>query len=102
MAVSVLGGIAIHAGRTASGPSWRTGLTLTTSTPAAASSRSEPAVEWAAQPPFATWVFFGLAPPNITISLVCRAIEDQDVSGPVTACALPMTWGRNASAVPKL
>ena len=39
-----------------------------------------------AQPPLLTCVFFGLAPPNSTISLPCRAIDDHEVSGPVTAC----------------
>src|SRR5262245_22317062 len=48
-----------------------------------------PLVPCQAQPPLATWVFFGLAPPNITKSRVCRAIDVQEVSGPVTACALP-------------
>src|SRR5579863_2138074 len=102
MAVSVFGLIGIHLGCTAAGPSSRTGLTLTTSTPAAASARSDPAVECAAQPPFATWVFFGLAPPNITMRRLWRAIDDHEVSGPVTAWALPRTWGRKVRAVPKL
>ena len=37
----------------------------------------------APQPPLVTCMFFGLAPPNITISLAWRAIEDHEVSGPV-------------------
>ena len=48
--------------------------------------RNPPPVECEAQPPLVTWVFFGLAPPNSTISLACRAIDDQEVSGPVTDC----------------
>ena len=44
----------------------------------------------------------GLQPPNSTIILAWRAIDDHDVSGPVTGCALPSTCGRNTSAVPKL
>ena len=71
-------------------------------TPARATSRIHWSVECAAQPPFMTCVFFGLAPPNSTISLPCRAIDDHDVSGPTTACGEPITWGRNASAAPKL
>ena len=102
MAVSVLGRIGIQAGCTAAGPSSRTGLMLTTSTPAAASARNESAVECEAQPPFATCVFFGFAPPNITRSRECRAIDDHDVNGPVTAWAEPITCGRKVSAVPKL
>ena len=69
---------------------------LTTSTPARANSAIQPLVECEAQPPLLTWVFFGLAPPNSTISLPCRAIEDHDVSGPTTDCGLPSTCGRNA------
>ncbi len=47
-------------------------------------------------------MFLGLQPPNSTISLAWRAIDDQEVSGPVTGCALPTTCGRNVNAVPKL
>jgi hypothetical protein len=61
------------------------GLMLITSTPARASSAIQPPVECEAQPPLLTSVFFGLAPPNNTISLECRAIDDHDVSGPTTA-----------------
>ena len=68
----------------------------------AASSAIQRPMACTAQPPFDTCMFFGLAPPNSTISLLCRAIDDHDVSGPVTACALPSTCGRKASAVPKL
>jgi hypothetical protein len=49
----------IQAGCTDAVPSLRTGLTLMTSTAAAASARNESAVECAARPSFATWVFFG-------------------------------------------
>ena len=42
---------------------------LTTSTPARASSAIQRPVECEAQPPLLTCVFFGLAPPNSTISL---------------------------------
>ena len=45
-----------------------------------------------------TSVFFGLAPPNSTISLPCRAIDDHEVSGPITDCGLPRMCGRKASA----
>jgi hypothetical protein len=102
IAVSVFGRIGIHSGRTASGPSSRMGLMLITSTPARASSAIQPLVECEAQPPLLTRVFFGFAPPNSTISLLWRAIEDHDVSGPTTDCGLPTMCGRNASAAPKL
>ena len=102
IAVSVFGRIGIHSGRTASGPSSRIGLMLTTSIPARASSAIQPLVECDAQPPLLTSVFFGLAPPNSTISLPWRAIDDHEVSGPVTACGLPRICGRKASAHPKL
>ena len=102
IAVSVFGRIEIHSGCTASGPSSRIGLMLMTSTPARASSAIDGAVECDAQPPLLTCVFFGLAPPNSTISLPCRAIDDHDVSGPVTDCGLPRMCGRKASAQPKL
>src|SRR5438876_299035 len=83
--------------RPASGPSSRIGLMFTTSTPARANSAIQPRVECDAQPPLLTSVFFGLAPPNSTINLECRAIEDHDVSGPTTDCGLPTICGRNAS-----
>ena len=94
IAVSVLGRIGIHSGATERGPSSCTGLILTTSTPARASSASQPLVEWPPQPPFATCVFLGLAPPKSSISFPWRAIDDHDVSGPVTAWAVPSTCGR--------
>ena len=100
IAVSVFGRIGIHSGCTASGPSSRIGLMLTTSTPALASSAIHGPVECEAQPPLLTSVFFGLAPPNSTSSLPCRAIDDHEVSGPVTACGEPRMCGRNASAQP--
>ena len=100
--MSVPGLIAIHSGATAAGPSSRIGLTLTTATPALASSASDWPMACAPMPPLVTCMFFGLAPPNITISLEWRAIDDHEVSGPVQACALPKTCGRNTSAVPKL
>ena len=75
---------------------------LTTSTSAFASSAIQPPVECEAQPPLLTRVFFGFAPPNSTISLECRAIEDHEVSGPTTDCGEPTICGRNASAAPKL
>jgi len=102
IAVSVLGRIAIHSGPIASGPSSRIGLTLITRTPARASAANAPLVPCQAHPPLATWVFFGLAPPNMTKSRVFSAIDDHEVSGPVTACALPRICGRNVNAVPKL
>ncbi len=102
IAVSVPGRIGIHSGATADGPSSRIGLTLTTRTPAGASSASEWPIACAPMPPLVTCMFFGLAPPNITISLAWRAIDDHEVSGPVQACALPSTCGRKTSAQPKL
>ena len=102
IAASVFGRIGTHSGRTASGPSSRIGLMLTTSTPARASSAIHGPVECDAQPPLLTSVFFGFAPPNNTISRLCRAIDDHDVSGPTTACGVPRMCGRNASAAPKL
>src|ERR1044071_3827516 len=101
-AVSLLGRIGIHSGRTASGPSSRIGLMFTTSTPARASSAIQPRVECDAQPPLLTRVFFGLAPPNSTISLECRAIDDHEVSGPTTDWGLPTICGKKARAAPKL
>ena len=65
-----------YSGLTASGPSSRIGLMLMTSTPARASSAIQPLVECDAQPPLLTRVFFGFAPPNKTMSLPCRAIDD--------------------------
>src|SRR5205814_6484161 len=102
IAVSVLGRIGIHSGPTASGPSSRIGLILTTRVPALARAAKAPLVPRQAHPPLATRVCFGLAPPHMTKSPVCRAIEDHDVSGPVTACALPRMCGRKVRAVPKL
>jgi hypothetical protein len=102
IAVSVLGRIGTQTALAAAGPSSRTGLTLTTSIPARASAVIQPPTECSPQPPFATCMFFGLAPPNSTTSLPWRAIDDHEVSGPLTACAEPMTCGRNFSAVPKL
>ena len=71
-------------------------------TPARATSCIHFPVVCAAQPPLITCVFFGLAPPNSTISLVWRAIEVHEVRGPTTDCGEPTTCGRNASAAPKL
>ena len=64
--------------------------------------RIQPPTACSPQPPFATCMFFGLAPPNSTMSRVWRAIDDHDVSGPLTACAEPSTCGRKVSAAPKL
>src|SRR5262245_48245679 len=102
MAVSVLGRIGTQAALAAAGPSSRTGLTLTTSTPARPSAAIQPPTECSPQPPLATCMFFGLAPPNSTTRLAWRGIDDREGSGAVTAWAEQMTVGRNFSAVPKL
>jgi hypothetical protein len=69
---------------------------------ALASSTIQPPAECSPQPPFATCRFLGLAPPNSTRSSAWRAIDDHDVSGPVTACAEPSTCGKKVRAAPKL
>ena len=60
-----------------------------------------PFIAWP-PPPLVTCRFFGLAPLSSTRSRVWRAIDDQEVKGPLTACGEPSTWGRKVSAAPKL